>query len=88
MSTQIAKKVVKETKDSQGKVVKKIILEYNTVDYDGVVGQGDEQKKLEIAKESDVKRIKIAELIDNKWDFKIIDNSLDIELWKFENDID
>lgn len=85
--TDVSKKVEQEVKDSNGKVIKKIIKEYKPVPYNGKENPDIPEIGAKIALLAEVKKIKIAELNeDNTWKFSVLESKNDIDLWLFENE--
>lgn len=85
--TDVSKKVEQEVKNSDGKVIKKIIKEYKSVPYNGKENPDIPEIGAKIAKDAEIKKIKIAELNeDNNWEFSVIESKNDIDLWLFENE--
>jgi glycosyltransferase involved in cell wall biosynthesis len=85
--TDVSKKENIEVKDTNGKVVKKIIKEYEPVPYEGSENPDIQEVGLRIATDACIKRIKIAELRkDDTWKFAVLDSKNEIDMWLFENE--
>jgi glycosyltransferase involved in cell wall biosynthesis len=85
--TDVSKKVEQEVKNADGKVIKKIIKEYKPVHYNGKENPDIPEIGKKIAKDAEIKRIKIAELNENNnWEFRVLETKNEIDMWLFENE--
>jgi len=85
--TQLVRQDKSELKDSDGKVIKKIIKVYKPIDYKGEKSPDIPEVGREATKNAKLDKIKIAKLnSDGKWEYSIIEGEDNVAMWLFENE--
>ena len=75
-----------EYKNAEGKVVKMVLKTYKPVVYLGNEDVDNTELGKKITENAEVCSIRIAELINGKWEYKTIEGKDNITLWLFENE--